>query len=74
SPGLSESVRDGETGLLVPHGDSAALARALGRLLTRRDERIRMAAAARRWAVTFDWEACYRDSRAVMQRAAGRAA
>jgi glycosyltransferase involved in cell wall biosynthesis len=74
SPGLLESVRDGETGLLVPHGDPAALAAALTRLLTRRDERLSMSGAARRWAETFDWEVCYRDSRAVMERAAGRAA
>src|SRR5207245_1146841 len=26
SPGLRESVRDGETGFLVPHGDTQALA------------------------------------------------
>ena len=32
-PGIDEVVRDGETGLLVPPGDSAALARALGKLL-----------------------------------------
>ena len=74
SPGLVESVRDGETGLLVPHGDSRALASALVRLLTRREERLRMAGAARRWAASFDWEVCYRDSRAVMERAARRAA
>lgn len=73
SPGLIESVRDGETGLLVPHGDSAALSAALIRLLTRRDERLRMAEAARRWAATFDWEVCYRESRAVMERAARKA-
>jgi hypothetical protein len=33
SPGLLESVRDGETGLLVPHADPEALAAALIRLL-----------------------------------------
>jgi len=74
SPGLVESVRDGETGALVPHGDSVAMAREIIRLLADRDLRLRQAAAGIRWAGTFDWEICYRESRAVMERAAGRAA
>jgi glycosyltransferase involved in cell wall biosynthesis len=73
SPGLVESVKDGETGILVPHGDPAALAGALVRLLTDRSLRLRMAEAAVRWARTFDWETCYRESRAVMAEAAGAA-
>ena len=70
SPGLIESVRDGETGILVTHGDAAALAQGVVRLLTDRDLRLRQAAAAIAWAHAFDWEACYRGSRAVMERAA----
>ncbi|HJW14439.1 MAG TPA: glycosyltransferase family 4 protein, partial [Thermoanaerobaculia bacterium] len=70
SPGLVESVRDGETGLLVPHGDVAALAEGVIRLLRDRAERLRMAEAGRRWAATFDWETCYRESRASFARAA----
>ncbi len=70
SPGLVESVRDGETGLLVPHGDASALARGLIRLLTDRELRLRQAAAGVLWARSFDWETCYRESRAVMSRAA----
>lgn len=73
SPGLVESVREGETGLLVPHGDAGAIARALVRLLTDRALRLGMAEAAIRWARTFDWETCYRESRAVMAEAAGAA-
>jgi glycosyltransferase involved in cell wall biosynthesis len=72
SPGLVESVRDGETGILVKHGDHRALADALVRLLTDRELRLRLAAGAVRWARTFDWETCYRESRAVMDRAASR--
>ena len=71
SPGLVESVRDGETGILVPHGDVPALAAAITRLLRDRATRLRMAEAGLRWAATFDWEDCYRDSRAVLARAAG---
>ena len=75
SPGLVESVRDGETGILVPHGDVVALADGTVRLLRDSELRLKLAQAAIRWARTFDWETCYRDSRAVMERAAaGRAA
>ena len=74
SPGLIESVRDGETGILAPHGDSAALADGLIRLLCDEPLRWKMAEAAILWAGTFNWETCYRESRAVMERAAGAAA
>jgi glycosyltransferase involved in cell wall biosynthesis len=74
SPGLVESVRDGETGILVPHGDAAAIAVAVVRLLSDRALRLRMADAAIAWAHTFDWETCYRDSRAVMAEAASAGA
>jgi len=70
SPGLIESVRDRETGLLVPHGDHRALAAGLVQLLTDRDLRLEQARAAIAWAHTFDWETCYRKSRAVMELAA----
>jgi glycosyltransferase involved in cell wall biosynthesis len=70
SAGLRESVRDGETGFLTPHGDHAALAAAVVRLLTDRALRLRQSEAALAWAHRFDWETCYRDSRAVLARAA----
>ena len=44
--GISDVVRDGETGLLVPAGDPGALAGALGRLLADPETRRRMGAAA----------------------------
>ncbi len=45
--GVPEVVADGETGLLVPDGDDAALAGAVSRLLSDESVRARMAAAAR---------------------------
>lgn len=62
SPGLRDSVRRDETGLLVPFGDDAALASALERVLTDVPLRERLAAAGVRWAATFRWDDCARRS------------
>ncbi|HTF33067.1 MAG TPA: glycosyltransferase family 4 protein [Myxococcota bacterium] len=48
-PTIRELVRPNETGLLVPPGDSSALAGALGRLLLDRELRHRLRAAGRSW-------------------------
>lgn len=53
---LRESVRDGETGFLVPTGDAEAMSAALGRLATDPGLRERLARAARAFAETFSWE------------------
>jgi glycosyltransferase involved in cell wall biosynthesis len=45
--GLAELVVDGETGILVPQGNSAALAGALGRLIDDRDLRRNLGTAGR---------------------------
>ena len=55
SPGLRETVRHGETGLLVPHGDVEALADALARVLEP-ESRDRMGRAARVMAERFSWD------------------
>jgi glycosyltransferase involved in cell wall biosynthesis len=68
--GLLDLVVDGETGLLVPPRDPAALRAALERLLGDRDLRRRLGAAAReRIRERFSWEAAtdatlaaYRDA------------
>jgi glycosyltransferase involved in cell wall biosynthesis len=49
--GIPEAVVDGETGLLVPPGDAAALARALARLADDSELRVRLGAAGRVRAV-----------------------
>lgn len=57
SPGLRESVRHGETGLVVPHGDVEALAEAIRRLITDDDLRQRLGQGARMYAESLSWTA-----------------
>lgn len=54
-PGLRDSVRDGENGLLVPARNSAALAAAMGRILDDTDLRARLSRGAMAWAERFRW-------------------
>jgi glycosyltransferase involved in cell wall biosynthesis len=56
SPGIRESVRDGETGYLVAHGDASAMAAAMDRLAGDADLVARFGVQARRFAETFTWE------------------
>lgn len=55
SPGIRESVRDGETGFLVRHGDIDGLAGAFRRLAASRALVEAMGAKARAFAETFTW-------------------
>jgi glycosyltransferase involved in cell wall biosynthesis len=64
-------VRDGRTGLLVPHGDAAALAAAMTTVLTDHPLRARLEAEARAWAATFTWDRCADEAHAVLERAVG---
>jgi glycosyltransferase involved in cell wall biosynthesis len=52
-PGVSEAVVHGETGLLVPDGDTAKLAEATRSLLATQAE---WPARCRRWASRFSWD------------------
>ncbi len=56
SPGIRESVRDGETGFLVPHGDVVAMAAALQRLCASPELVRRLGASGRQFAESFTWE------------------
>ena len=66
--GTPEAVRDGETGLLVPARDPAALAAALGRLLDDAELRGRMGEAALRIGrEEYTWTANARRMSAIYE-------
>jgi len=71
-PGLVDSVRDGETGRLVPYGDAAAFAAAALELLADPALRERYAEHARAWAQRFTWdEAAIQTERVLRQAVEG---
>lgn len=55
--GMQTVVEDGESGLLVPAGDHAALAEAIARVLTDHRLRVHLAHGARSRAERFTWQA-----------------
>ena len=74
SPGLQDSVRHGETGFLVRHGDMGELADRLVEILSDEALRERLASGALRWAGKFTWEACATRCAEIMEAVAeGRA-
>lgn len=70
SPGLRESVRAGETGLLVPHGDVGALADALRMLVRDPLLRERLGHGARAFAETLPWSRAARETATHLEEAA----
>ncbi len=56
SPGLRESIQPDKTGILVPHGDPAALASAMRRVVDTPSLVETMGNAGRRFAERFTWD------------------
>lgn len=56
SPGLRDSVRDGDTGFLVPHGDAEALAARMLQLAADPALVERLGRAGRRFAESLSWD------------------
>ena len=68
SPGIRESVRDGETGYLVTHGDVPAMTAAMSRLAADSALVDRLGTQARRFAETFTWERAADETERHLQR------
>ena len=72
SPGLRESVRHGQTGYLVPHGDAHALAERMLALAADPELVTRLGRAARTFAEGLSWEGAARATEAQLQRVAAQ--
>jgi glycosyltransferase involved in cell wall biosynthesis len=71
-PGLRDAVRDGDTGVLVPHGDVSRLSEVLLRILRDDAYRQRLSDGAREWARRFTWDDVVADIAAVIEAVATR--
>lgn len=67
SPGIRESVRDGETGFLVAHGDVAAMAARIRQLGGDRDRVESLGVSARRFAELFPWSRAASETEAHLR-------
>ena len=67
-PGLVDSVRDGETGTLVPYGNARAFAAAALPFLRDPEQRAAFGERARAWARRFTWDdAALQTERVLLQ-------
>ena len=67
-PGLRDSVRDGETGILFPSGDAAACALAMEKIYNDVSLRATLGKAAKRYAESFSWEKSARETLELLER------
>lgn len=71
SPGIRESVRHGETGFLVPHGQVAAMAEVMRLLSGERALVERLGSAGRRFAEGFTWAGAAEATEAHLREVVG---
>jgi len=72
-PGLCDSVREGETGFLVPFGDHVAMAERVGQILSDPELASRMRASSLAWAAEHTWDRVADRTEEVLGRALVRA-
>jgi glycosyltransferase involved in cell wall biosynthesis len=68
SPGIRESVKHGETGFLVPHGDVAAMAQAMQQLCGDPTLVAQLGRQGRQFAESFTWERAAADTATHLQQ------
>ena len=68
-PGLRDSVRNGETGLLFPVGDAHTCASEMDRLYSDDDLRTRLSQAAKSYAGEFRWDSAAEQTLDLIQEA-----
>ena len=67
-PGLRDSVRDGETGILFPSGNAAACASAMEKVYGDVELRASLGRNAKRYAESFCWEKSARETLELLER------
>jgi glycosyltransferase involved in cell wall biosynthesis len=72
SPGIRESVIDGETGFLVPPDDPQEMTAAMRGLVQSPDLVNVLGGAARRFAATFTWDRAANDTLAHLEEVVGK--
>ena len=71
SPGIRESVKDGETGFLVPHGNVDAMAHAMRKLVREPTLVQRLGKAGRTFASAFTWERAAKETESHLREVTG---
>lgn len=69
--GVSEAVREGETGFVFPQGDVEGMAQVAYRLLTDEALNLHLGKANRRWAETLTWARTAEQVLTIYQKVAG---
>ena len=72
APGLRESVKNGATGFLVPHGDATALAQRIDQLLSEPALYAAFRQNGLAWAHSFTWERASAETLALLEEACRR--
>lgn len=68
SPGLRDSVKQNETGILYEYGNRGQLANAVIALLKNRQKRNQLSENARHWAESFNWDDSAAKALAIIEK------